>query len=146
MAPIADPDIGFSPKNPEGYQDSTAFQALKNAQRAEYGYRPLVYICSPYSGDTNSNIELARQICAHAVSAKKIPFAPHLLFPQFMNDEDLDERELAMFFNRILLSHCEAMWVYTPRVSTGMRAEIEWAHALDMPIRYIDENFGEVIV
>lgn len=37
-----------------------------------------------------------------------------------MNDDDPDERELAMFFNRILLSHCEAMWVHTPRVSAGM--------------------------
>lgn len=42
-----------------------------------------------------------------------------------MNDDDPDERELAMFFNRILLSHCEAMWVHTPRVSAGMRIEIE---------------------
>ena len=41
-----------------------------------------------------------------------------------MNDDDPDERELAMFFNRILLSHCEAMWVHTPRVSAGMRIEI----------------------
>lgn len=75
---------------------------------------------------------------------EKIPLAPHLLFPQFMDDADVDERELAMFFNRILLSHCEAMWVYTPRVSAGMRIEIEWAHINDLPIRYLDEHFGQV--
>lgn len=39
--------VGFSPRNIEGYPDPTAFKALKSAQRAEYGYRPLVYICSP---------------------------------------------------------------------------------------------------
>lgn len=61
-----------------------------------------------------------------------------------MNDDDPDERELAMFFNRILLSHCEAMWVYTPSVSAGMRIEIKWAHIKDLPIRYLDENFGQV--
>ena len=48
------------------------------------------------------------------------------------------------FFNRILLSHCEAMWVHTPRVSAGMRIEIEWAHINDLPIRYLDKHFGQV--
>ena len=55
---------------------------------------------------------------------KKILVAPHVLFPQFIDDADADERELAMFFNRILLSHCEAMWGYTPRVSAGMRKSV----------------------
>ncbi|MDP9801518.1 hypothetical protein J2S49_001594 [Arcanobacterium wilhelmae] len=146
MTPPGSLDVGFTPRNKEGYADPTAFQALKNAQRAEFGYRPLVYICSPYSGDTDSNLELARRICTHAVKAMKIPLAPHLLFPQFMNDEDQDDRELAMFFNRVLLSHCEAVWVYTPRVSAGMRLEIDWAHALELPIRYIDADFSEVVL
>ena len=137
-------DLGFSPHNTEGYPDPTAFTALKNLQRAEYGYRPLVYICSPYSGDTENNVGLARALCAHAVSQHKIPLAPHLLFPQFMDDTDTSERELAMFFNRILLSKCEAIWVYTARVSTGMRSEIEWAHHLELPITYFDADFGEV--
>lgn len=82
--------------------------------------------------------------CVLSLGGEKIPLAPHLLFPQFMDDADVDERELAMFFNRILLSHCEAMWVYTPRVSAGMRIEIEWAHINDLPIRYLDEHFGQV--
>lgn len=137
-------DLGFSPHNTEGYPDPTAFTALKNLQRAEYGYRPLVCICSPYSGDTENNVELARALCAHAVSRHKIPLAPHLLFPQFMDDTDASERELAMFFNRILLSKCEAIWVYTARVSAGMRSEIEWAHHLELPITYLDADFQEV--
>ncbi|XCB30430.1 DUF4406 domain-containing protein [Arcanobacterium hippocoleae] len=137
-------DIGFSKKNTEGYLDLTSYQALKNIQRGEYGYRPLVYICSPYSGDVAANVELARAFCAHAVTCHKIPLAPHLLFPQFMDDSDPFERELAMFFNRILLSKCEAVWVYTPRVSPGMKIEIGWAHQLDLPIKYFDADFGQV--
>lgn len=43
-------DLGFSPHTTEGYPDPTAFTALKNLQRAEYGYRPLVYICSRTPG------------------------------------------------------------------------------------------------
>lgn len=29
-------------------------------------YRPLVYICSPYSGDTETNLERTRQFCRFA--------------------------------------------------------------------------------
>ncbi|QOQ39380.1 DUF7768 domain-containing protein [Trueperella pecoris] len=137
-------ELGFSPHSIEGYPDPTAYRALKNLQRAEYGYRPLVYICSPYSGDVEANMELAQTFCAHAVARCKIPLAPHLLFPQFMDDNDPETRELAMFFNRILLSKCEAIWVYTARVSVGMRVEIEWAHHFDLPIKYFDADFEEV--
>lgn len=136
--------LGLPSRNMEGYPDPTAFKALKNLQRAEYGYRPLVYICSPYSGDIEDNVKLARTLCAHAVARHTIPLAPHLLFPQFMDDTDPDARDLAMFFNRILLSKCEAIWVYTARVSAGMRAEIEWAHHLELPITYLDADFQEV--
>lgn len=135
---------GLSPRNSEGYADPTVFQALKNIQRTAYGYRPLTYICSPYSGDVEANVTLARELCSHAVKHHKIPLAPHLLFPQFMNDDEPDDRDLTMFFNRILLSKCEEVWVYTGRVSEGMRLEIEWARHLDLPIRYFTADFEEV--
>lgn len=49
-----------------------------------------------------------------------------------------------MFFNRILLSKCEAIWVYTACVSAGMRVEIEWARHLELPFTYFDADFEEV--
>ena len=137
-------DIGFSKKNTEGYLDLTSYHALKKLQREQFGYRPLVYICSPYSGDVQANVELARQFCELAVAAGKIPFAPHLHYPQFMDDADPDQRELAMFFNRVLLAKCEALWAYVGRVSPGMRLEIGWARDLDLPIKYFDSDFKEV--
>lgn len=36
-------DVGVPRKNREGYADPTMYQALKQVQCAEYGYRPLVY-------------------------------------------------------------------------------------------------------
>ena len=137
-------DIGFSKKNTEGYLDLTSYHALKKLQREQFGYRPLVYICSPHSGDTEANVELARQFCGLAVSAGKIPFAPHLHYPQFMDDADPDQRELAMFFNRVLLAKCEALWAYVGHVSPGMRLEIGWARDLELPIKYFDSDFKEV--
>ena len=137
-------DIGFSKKNTEGYLDLTSYHALKKLQREQFGYRPLVYICSPYSGDTEANVELARQFCGLAVAAGKIPFTPHLHYPQFMNNADPDQRELAMFMGRVLLAKCEALWAYVGHVSPGMRLEIGWARDLDLPIKYFDSDFKEV--
>ncbi len=130
-------------RNAEGYLDLTAFEALKRAQRKTFGYRPLVYICSPYSGDTLANVAVAREFCRVAVERRKIPLAPHLLFPQFMNDNNPGERELAMFFNRILLAHCEAVWVYVAHVRAGMRQELAWARSLGLPVKYFTASFEE---
>lgn len=63
-------DLGFSPLNTEGYPDPTAFTALKNLQRAEYGYRRLVYICSPYSGDVENNVELAEWVTPESLAKR----------------------------------------------------------------------------
>ena len=91
-----------------------------------------------------ANVELARQFCELAVAAGKIPFAPHLHYPQFMDDADPDQRELAMFFNRVLLAKCEALWAYVGHVSPGMRLEIGWARDLELPIKFFDSDFKEV--
>lgn len=105
-------------RNSKGYADPTAYKALRAVEISEFGHRPLTYICSLYSEDVEVNVELARDLSAYAVDCRRIPLAPHLLFPQFMDDTDPWDRELAMFFNRVLLSKCEAMWVYTPRLRT----------------------------
>lgn len=131
-------------RNSKGYADPTAYRALRAVEISEFGHRPLTYICSPYCGDIEANVELARDLSDYAVRCRRIPLAPHLLFPQFMDDTDPWDRELAMFMGRVLLSKCEAMWVYTPRVSPGMKAEISWAHQLELPIIYFDRNFAEV--
>ena len=79
--------------NAEGYIDLTAYEALSRIEREERkakkaaAYRPLVYICSPYSyGCINDNIENARRYSRFAVDTHDVPIAPHLLFPQFLDD------------------------------------------------------------
>lgn len=124
--------------------DMTAFEGLKRAQRTQFGWRPLVYICSPYSEDVEANVEIARRFCRVALQRRTIPVAPHLLFPQFMDDAVPGERELAMFMNRIVLSRMDAIWVYADRISTGMRQEIEWAYVQGTPIKYFNTGFEEI--
>ena len=99
--------------NAEGYYSPTEYEALTNIEKEEKAanFRPIVYICSPYSGNVNHNIEMARKYCRFAVDKHYLPIAPHLLFTQFMNDEIPEERETAIFMNFVLMSKCAEMWV-----------------------------------
>lgn len=136
--------LDISRFNASGLSDPTVFEVLKAEQKKRFGYRPLAYVCSPYAGDTEANVALARRISAALVARGRIPIAPHLLLPQFMNDTDPEQRELAMFMNRIVLSKCEEVWLYAPRVSPGMRDEAYWAHAIGTPIHFLDHDLQEV--
>ena len=87
--------MGVSRYNSEGYPDPTTYEALtsiEKATKAARAYRPIVYVCSPFSGDIAGNIANARKYSRFAVEQGYIPIAPHLLFPQFLNDNDLTER------------------------------------------------------
>ena len=87
-------------RNSEGYQDPTAHKALLSIKKEDRVFRPLVYICSPYAGDVEGNTAQARAYCRFAVMEKNaIPFAPHLLLPQYLEDNDPEQRELAMFMS-----------------------------------------------
>lgn len=100
-------------------------------------YYPLVYICSPFSGDLENNVIKAKKYSRYALDEGNIPIAPHLLFPQFMSDES--ERRLAMHFNYVLLGKCEEVWVFGDYISPGMTEEIKIAEKRRMKIRYIKE-------
>ena len=133
-------------KNAEGYPDPTAFGAFCaiEEEKALRAFRPIVYIFSPYAGDIETNTAAARRYCRFAVEAGYIPIAPHLLFPQFLNDSDPKERELGLFFGNALLSKCVEMFVFGSRISEGMEAEIKRATWKGHRIRYFTESCEEV--
>lgn len=135
--------MAISKFNSEGYYDPTTYEALSKVEREEKAarYRPLVYICSPFSGDVSGNIERAKKYSRYAVDSKAIPIAPHLLFPQFMSDDA--ERELALFMDMVLLGKCEELWVFGELVTEGMSAEIAKAKRKNMKIRYFTEDCEE---
>lgn len=140
--------MSISKFNSEGYNDPTTYKALTNIEKEEKAakqpYRPLVYICSPFAGDTEGNTEKARRYSRFVVRNDCIPLAPHLLFPQFLDDSVPAERSLAMFMNMILLGKCEQLWVFGGIISAGMAAEIEKAEKRNMPVRYFTEQCEEV--
>ena len=73
-----------------------------------------------------------------------IPVAPHLLFPQFLDDADPDERELGIFFGNAIMSKCSEVWVFGSRISAGMQAEIRRAKWKNYRLRYFTEDCQEV--
>ena len=125
-------------RNHEGYADPTAHAALTKVLRQN----PFTYICSPYRDNPRVNVMRARQHCKFAVSKGRIPFAPHLYFPQFLSE--IDEREKAMSMNLELLRLCSEVWVFGERITEGIKAEIAHAELLRKNIRYFTTKCEEV--
>lgn len=107
-------------------------------------YRPLVYICSPYSGDTENNIKEARGFCRYALDQGQIPLAPHLMFPQFMKDAVPNERDLVIFMDIVLMGKSSEVWVLSDTISAGMEIEINKAKQRRQPVCYFNSKFEEV--
>ena len=129
--------------NSERYADPTAYAVFRSIEQEEKSkrYRPLVYICSPFSGDIPGNTEKAIRYSRFAVDSHAIPIAPHLLFPLFMDEET--ERDLAMFMDLVLLGRCEELWVFGDTKTAGMKAEIKKAKRKKIRIRYFTEDLKE---
>ena len=106
--------------------------------------RPLAIICSPFSWDEQKNAENARRYCRFAVDRGFAPFAPHLFFPQFMDESNEDERETGIFMGIILLTKCAELWVFGERITRGMAQEIRKAESRSMPVRYFTADCEEV--
>ena len=139
--------MSISKFNAEGYYDPTTYAALsaiEAEEKALRAFRPIIYICSPYAGDTDGNIKAAQKYSRHAVDNGYIPVAPHLLFPQFINDADPKERQLGLFFGNALMSKCSEVWVFGSVISPGMEVEIKRAKWKNYRLRYFTENCEEV--
>ena len=129
--------------NSERYYSPTEYEAFTRIEREERdaaraaAFRPIVYICSPYShGCINTNIEKARKY-------SRFPITPHIYFTQFMDDTISEEHETAVFMNFVLMSKCVELWVFGDTISAGMKAEIERAERKHMKIRYFTEELEE---
>jgi hypothetical protein len=134
--------------NFEGYPDPTAYEALKTieAEVKKQPFRPIVFICSPFAGNVERNITKAQGYSRFAISKNYIPFAPHLLFPQFLEDADAEQRKLGLFFGMVFLAKCHEMWVFGGNITKGMSVEIEKAKQRNITIRYFNERCEEVSV
>lgn len=104
---------------------------------------PLVYICAPFRGDIEGNTKRALQLAELAYKKNCVPITPHVLFP-FMDDNNREDREKALYADKLLLGKCQEVWVLLSNISEGMRKEIDFANYIYKIVRYFDENLVEV--
>jgi len=96
-----------------------------------------VYICSPLrpvstdpilrANELIDNLKLAKDAATFAALRGCEPIVPHLYYPQFLNEDDEMERALGMELGLKALRVCDELWIISPRISSGMSAEIKEA-------------------
>ena len=135
-------------KNSEGYPDPTVGAVIAKMNREnnmkKQKYNRLVYICSPYAGDVVWNTQKAKKYSRLAINRGYVPVAPHLLYPQILNDNNPVERDVGIKCGLALLDCCSEIWVFGAKHSAGMRQEIQAAYEKEtMKVRYFDEDGRE---
>ncbi len=102
-----------------------------------------VYICSPLKGQIVKNQMKARAYCRFAFDKGYVPICPHIYFTQFLDDGNKDERAAGLRYGLELMWQARELWVFGLTISEGMRAEIELAEDLKIPIKYFYEDMEE---
>lgn len=128
--------MGSNLHNSEGYLDLTAHEAMTDIEREKKKNKPIVFICSPFAGDIAGNTERAKRYGRFAVSEKVVPIIPHLMYPQFLFEDDPAERKLGIEMGLVLLAICRELWVFGKQISQGMAIEINQAKKHNIPIRH----------
>ena len=102
-----------------------------------------VYICSPLKGNIERNMTKARLYCRFAFDEGFVPVAPHIYYPQFLDESSKTERAAGMRYGLEAMWQCRELWVFGLKITEGMAAEIELATDLKIPVRYFDEYMNE---
>jgi len=111
--------------------------------RLEEG-RKLVFVCSPYRDDVEFNTVKAKRYCYFAYHKKAVPYAPHLHNPQFLDEEDPEERFAGIKLGLEMMKRVDELWCFGNRLTEGMETEIRMAQQLKIPIRYFTDKCEEV--
>lgn len=100
-----------------------------------------VFICSAFRGNVEENIRKAKEYCRWAaVENGAIPIAPHLLFPQFLDDNDPEQRKLGIEMGLELLAECKRLFYFGDIVTEGMSKEITRAYVLGIPVEHVQDE------
>lgn len=88
----------------------------------------LLYVCSPYRGDTKRNKEYARKLTRAALDNGFIPVTVHLYLTEATDDTNPEERVRGMAAGIKILENCKYILVGDRYgISEGMKAELTFA-------------------
>ena len=96
--------------------------------------KKLIYVCSPYRGDYEQNLENAKKYSRIILDSGMVPVTPHMFFSELINDTDYKDREIGIAAGIELLKQCHQLWVFADNPSEGMQAEIDLADRLVIPV------------
>ena len=88
----------------------------------------LLYVCSPYRGDTKRNKEYARKLTRAALDNGFIPVTVHLYLMEATDDTNPEERVRGMAAGMKILENCKYILIGDRYgISEGMKAEMTFA-------------------
>ena len=88
----------------------------------------LLYVCSPYRGDTKRNKEYARKLTRAALDNGFIPVTVHLYLTEATDDTNPEERVRGMAAGMKILENCKYILVGDRYgISERMKAELTFA-------------------
>lgn len=88
----------------------------------------LLYVCSPYRGDTKRNKEYARKLTRAAINNGFVPVTVHLYLTEATDDTNPEERVRGMAAGMKILENCKYILVGDRYgISEGMKAELTFA-------------------
>ena len=93
-----------------------------------------IYICSPYRGDVERNVALAKAHARFAARCGYCPVVPHLMYPQFLKDSDPDERILGITLGVELMKICDEVWIL--EAQSVMVWRLNWSMPASWEFRY----------
>ncbi len=103
----------------------------------------MIFVCSPFAGCIQENVQNARRYSRFAYISGYMPITPHLMYPRFLDDKQYKERLDGMDMGLRLLDLCEEIWVFGDYYSSGMQREISHAMGKQMTIRFFDRDGKE---
>ena len=125
-----------------------AKEVIANLQKdqANPNYRPMIYICAPYTAVVMNNRKVIRQVenyCRFVYECGGIPICPQLYLPRFLNLRNYNELNAAVFMDIVWMRKCSEIWAFG-KLTGDMKWEIKKAQKKDQPVRYFTESL-EVI-
>jgi len=104
------------------------------------------FIAHPIAGDVEGNIKKVIDICRdiHINQRGVIPFAPYLMFFNYLDDNISSQRKLGMEGDKELMSRAaDRIRVYGPEISSGMKGEVLYMRSLERPILLFNPELEE---
>ena len=91
----------------------------------------VVFVCSPFGGK-KKNLDAAINYCLMEVELGNTPFAPHLLYPQML--DEATDRQLGIDMGIEMLQRCDELHAWGGMITPGMQKEIDAAEHMGIPV------------